>query len=78
MYFDTTVLNGLSVTVHYEVLPAEPDVGIINDYAEITHILVKKETKEPKWEIATWVTNRLSDEDWAILEEKAMESYYGE
>ena len=76
--FDTTVLNGLSVTVCYEIGRAEPDVGVMVDYVENMWILIQKKRKNkgPIWEVASWVEKRLSDHDWAILEEKAMENFY--
>jgi hypothetical protein len=76
--FDATVLNGLPVTVCYEVGKAEPDVGIMGDYVENIWILIKKERKikGPKWEVAHWIEKRLTNKDWAILEERAMENFY--
>jgi hypothetical protein len=77
--FDTTVLNGLPVTICYEVLKAEPDVGITSDYIEDMWILIKKERKNkgPRWEVARWIENRLTNKDWAVLEERAMEDHHG-
>jgi GDP-D-mannose dehydratase len=76
--FDATVLNGLPVTICYDVGKAEPDVGFMNDYVENMWILIKKERKNkgPKWEVAHWIEKRLTNKDWAILEERAMEDYY--
>ena len=50
----------------------------MGDYVENIWILIKKERKikGPKWEVAHWIEKRLTNKDWAILEERAMENFY--
>jgi hypothetical protein len=67
--FDTTVKNGLPVTVYFEVSPPEYDVGIFSHYVEDIWL-------ETKGKRARWLEKRLTIAEWTDLEHLALEEYY--
>jgi|TARA_R110000751_G_scaffold64690_1_gene132775 hypothetical protein len=67
--FEGTVRDGMPVTVHYEVSPPEPAIGIHRSYVEDIWLEVKGKRAE-------WLEKRLTQSEWATLEAQAMENYY--
>jgi hypothetical protein len=78
--FDSTILGGLPVEVEARICPAEPDVGIFRDWAEIEDIrfpsrLRKRDNKRIKGAaLPERIAARLTDRDHERLEEDALEA----
>jgi hypothetical protein len=67
--FDTTVKNGLPVTVCFEVGQPEHDVGIFTHYVEDIWL-------ETKGKRARWLEDRLTTREWVDLEKEAIEEFH--
>ena len=67
--FDTTVCDGMPCECFVTVEQPDPDVGIFNHYIEDIYLEVKGKRAE-------WLERRMTSQDWASLEEKALEEYY--
>jgi|TARA_R110002020_G_scaffold285353_1_gene500882 hypothetical protein len=63
---ETTVLNGMPITVCFEVAQPEHDVGIFTPYIEDIWLEVKGKRAE-------WLEKRLTSIDWKNLEEEVLE-----
>jgi len=65
--FETTVLGGLPILVKFNMAPAEPDVGFMNDYVDEYEICSTK-TGKP---LGDWISRRIDqakEEDKLIAE----------
>jgi len=69
MVFNTTVCNEKPVEVHFQIGQPEYDVGIYTPYLEDIWLEVKGKR-------AKWLENRLSKNEWILLENEAMELWY--
>lgn len=70
MQTEIRILGGLPVTVEFTVCPAEPDVGIMNDYIdewEIVEVAGKPCKKSPSW-LYTRIENTSGEEDRIVCE----------
>lgn len=63
------VLGGLEITVEFTACRAEPDVGLMSDYAEDWHIVEIAGRPLRKKESADWLYKRLSKRDESAIEE---------
>lgn len=66
MRTEVTILNGLNVTVEFTACRAEPEVGIMSDYAEDWHIVAIAGRELAKNESPDWIYKRIAntkDED---------------
>ncbi len=70
MQTEIRILGGLPVTVEFTTCPAEPDVGIMNDYIDewsIVEVNGKPCKKSPDW-LYTRIDNTKGEEDRIIVE----------
>jgi hypothetical protein len=67
--FDTTIREGISVEVNFEIGQSEHNVGILTPYVEDIWLEVKGKR-------AAWLEKRLTSTEWATLENEAMEVWY--
>ncbi len=65
--FDSEVAGGFPVTVIATMQRAEPDVGIMGDYAEEFEILTRKGMPAP------FIEKKITEDDWSRLAYEAEE-----